>query len=471
MNQNSDNNIARSESRRIGLMAEWCRRHLGVRPLAFIVATVIGLTAGLGAFLLKRAIDWLSKVLTSGLNAMGPDWLLVLLPVIGIVLTGILCRYVFRSDLSHGVRQLKQALKVHDYRRPASLMYSPLIASTITLGFGGSAGSEGPIAAVGAAIGSNIARVFRLDSHTMMIMLGCGAGAGIAGIFTAPIGGALFTLEVLRMSLTTYTVTLLLVSTLTAAMTAFLLSGCTVDIAISHVSTFDASLIGWVILLGIACGIYSLYYSYIVKRVEHLLNAIASPWVRNCLAGLALGLMFLLFPSLYGEGYGVIGHLINGNFSALTVDSIFAADGSGGWLMAGIAAGVVALKCFATSATNSGGGVSGEFAPTLFAGSVMGYLFAVTANLFFDASLPVPLFAYLGLAGVMAGVIRAPLMAIFLTFELTGAYGLLLPLTITGAISFGTVRLYNDEDFYALSIELKKDIEKRLKNRIDNEKS
>lgn len=471
MNSAEPHNYARRASRRIGHAVWWCRRHIERRPLAFIIATVIGLLAGFGAFLLKRMIGWLSTALTSGLNVVGPDWLLIVLPVIGIPLTGIICRYIFRSNPAHGVRRLMDALKAHDYRRPPQLMFSPLIASTVTLGFGGSAGSEGPIASAGAAIGSNMARAFRLDSHVMMIMVGCGAGAGIAGIFKAPLGGALFTLEVLHMSLTTFTVMVLLVSTLTAGMTAFLLSGCTVDIAIDHVNGFDSSLIGWVMLLGVVCGLYSLYYSYIMKSVEHLLTAIVNPWVRNILAGLALGLMLFLFPALYGEGYGVVGHLINGEYSALTVDSIFAGLGSGPWLMVAVAVGIVALKCFATSTTNSGGGVSGDFAPTLFAGAVMGYLFAVGANLLFDAELPVPLFAYLGLAGVMAGAIRAPLMAIFLTAEMTGAYGLLLPLMIAGAISFGIVRLFTADDFYAFRLDCNNGLVSRINKRLNRKKT
>ena len=451
MNSAEPHNYARRASRRIGHAVWWCRRHIERRPLAFIIATVIGLLAGFGAFLLKRMIGWLSTALTSGLNVVGPDWLLIVLPVIGIPLTGIICRYIFRSNPAHGVRQLMDALKAHDYRRPPQLMFSPLIASTVTLGFGGSAGSEGPIASAGAAIGSNMARAFRLDSHVMMIMVGCGAGAGIAGIFKAPLGGALFTLEVLHMSLTTFTVMVLLVSTLTAGMTAFLLSGCTVDIAIDHVNGFDSSLIGWVMLLGVVCGLYSLYYSYIMKSVEHLLTAIVNPWVRNILAGLALGLMLFLFPALYGEGYGVVGHLINGEYSALTVDSIFAGLGSGPWLMVAV--------------------VSGDFAPTLFAGAVMGYLFAVGANLLFDAELPVPLFAYLGLAGVMAGAIRAPLMAIFLTAEMTGAYGLLLPLMIAGAISFGIVRLFTADDFYAFRLDRNNGLVSRINKRLNRKKT
>lgn len=429
------------------------KHHISPNPLAFIIASMVGLVSGCFAFLLKRMIAFVSGWLTAGMHAGEANYLLLLIPVCGIVLTGVFCRYVLHRDISHGVRQLMQGLKNKVYRLPLVQTVSLMIASTLTLGFGGSAGSEGPIACTGAAIGSNMARMFHMSPRMMMIMVGCGAGAGIAGIFKAPIGGALFTLEVLRMGLSTFSVLVLCVATLISALTAYSLSGFTLDIAYNQSMPFDASLLPYVVLLGVCCGFYSLYYSYIMKRVEQWLHAVKKQWVKNLMAGAGLAVMIFWFPALYGEGYDVIGGVINGHDGGLIADGPFADVADSVWYMIAVAAGIMALKCFAASATTSGGGVSGDFAPTLFAGCVTGYVFAMLLNVLFGLHLSVAMFAYFGMAGVMAGAIRAPLMAIFLTCEMAGAYSMLLPLTIASALSFGVVRLFTADSFFSIRID------------------
>lgn len=431
-----------------GRLAALRRRYISDKPFMFVLATVVGLLAGAGAYLLKHMVGLLSGWLTAGFHSDGVNWLLLLLPLAGIVLTGVFCRYVLRGNPAHGVRQLMVDLKKRDYLLNPRIMFSPILASTLTLGFGGSAGSEGPIAYTGAAIGSNMARLFRLSPHMMMVMIGCGAGAGIAGIFKAPLGGALFTLEVLRMELSTVSVLVLLVCTITAGMTAFVLGDCTMDIAVENLATFDVSLIPYVLLLGVFCGFYSLYYSYIMKFVEKWLTKIRNPWMLNVAGGLMLAVTVVLFPALYGEGYGVVGKVLNGDFASLATDGMFSGGMSDIKVLVLVAAGTLAVKCFATSATNNGGGVSGDFAPTLFAGCVAGFVFASVMNLWFGLELPVAQFALFGMAGVMAGAIRAPLMALVLTSEMAAAFEYFLPLLIASAISFGVVRLFTYDDYY-----------------------
>ncbi len=437
---------------RFDRILDWRRRHISDKAFIFILATLVGLLSGAGAFVLKFLIGHVSRFLTGHFHAGGANWALLVIPLAGIILTGIFCRYVMKAHLAHGTEQLLRALKEKIYRLKSYITYGPILASTITLGFGGSAGSEGPIAYTGAGIGSRLAQAFKLPPHAMMLLVGCGAGAGIAGIFKSPLGGALFTLEVLRMSMTTYSVLVLLVTTITAAMTAYVLSGCTLDIPFDQTMAFDPSLLPYIAALGIFCGLYSLYYSYVMKKLGSWLEGMSRPWVKNLIGGSILALLVFCFPILYGEGYGVVGKVINGDFSTLLSDSPFASMTSGPWLLILFAGGTLLAKSFATSATNNGGGVSGDFAPTLFAGAIAGFFFASLLNLLFDLQLPVGHFAFYGMAGVMAGAIRAPLMAIFLTCEMGGAYTYFLPLVVAATLSFGIVRLATTDSFFNLHI-------------------
>ena len=435
---------------------DWVDRlkaHLPERPLAFVVATFIGLTIGTMAALLKQSVAWISRLVISGTVASTYNLIFIALPIIGLLLTVAVCRFWFRRNLSHGVRQMQQQLRRGDARLPADGIYAPFVASSLTLGFGGSAGSEGPIACIGSALGSNLARWLRLPPHLMTLLLGVGAAAGIAGIFKAPLGGALFTIEVLGIGLSTLGVLLVVTASLVAGITAFLLGGNQVDVVMTGNAGFDLSLTGWVVLLGLACGLYSLYYSFIMKTIEHWLRLMRSPWVKAVIAGLLLGCLIFVFPALYGEGYQTLGRIINGDYAGLMAYGPFADMAADRWVLIVIALCTLMTKCFATSLTNSGGGVSGDFAPTLFAGVIAGLLFAEFLNACFGLSLPVPLFAYLGLAGVMAGAIRAPLMAIFLITEMTGSFNLILPVTLTAALSFFVVRLYTSDGFYDFRID------------------
>ncbi|MCM1292679.1 MAG: chloride channel protein [Bacteroides sp.] len=430
--------------------ARWHRRYLSSKATLFIAVTVVGLLAGVGAFVLKRVIAAVSHLLLDHFNPLDFNWAFLFIPLIGIVLTGIATRYIMRTHLAHGVRHLKEQLKAKDYYIKPSLIFYPMIASTLTLGFGGSAGSEGPIACTGAAIGGNIGRWLRLDSKALMLMIGCGAGAGIAGIFKSPLGGALFTIEVLRLPLSSVFVIALLVCTIVAGMTSYALGGFDLDIDMTTAgASFDPSLMPFVLVIGVVCGFYSLYYSYIMKLVEHLLHKIGNPWVKNIIAGLLLSCAIAMLPALYGEGYKVDGHLLNDNPGALISDGMFACRSGGVVLLMSVSLALIAVKCFATSATNSGGGVAGEFAPTLFAGAVLGYLFAIAVEYFYGYHLPVGMFVLLGMGGVMAGAIRAPLMALMLVTEMVGAYSSFFPMLIVTALSFGVVRLFTYDDFFA----------------------
>lgn len=448
MKGNGENGSNRRREDVMARLVAWKEEHFTERSFLFVLAVGVGLLAGAGATLLKFLIGTLSDKLTSAFSLLHPNWQLLVLPVAGIVITGIYCRYILKGNVSHGTARIHQDLVKRNYRLPGNLMYASIVASTLTIGFGGSAGSEGPIAYTGAAIGSNVGRWFRMSSRMMMILVGCGAAAGIAGIFKSPIGGTFFTLEVLRLELTTVSVIALVVTCITASMTAYILSGFSIDLDYLYYTPVEPELLLFVVGLGIFCGIYSAYYSYVMEKMDVFFTAMKNPWAKNLLAGGIVAVCLFLFPALYGEGYGIMGKVINGDAASIIDGSFFGADGHDPWILLLMAAGVLAAKCFATSSTNSGGGVGGDFAPTLFAGVFAGYLFAGLVNQLCGLDLSTGKFAFLGMAGVMAGAIRAPLMAIFLTVEMTGAYTLFLPVLITATFSFGTVTLFSRHSFY-----------------------
>lgn len=324
-----------------------------------------------------------------------------------------------------------------------------MIASALTLGFGGSAGSEGPIAYAGAGLGSRFGQLFRLTPQMKMILVGCGAAAGIAGIFKAPVGGALFTLEVLRIPLSTVTVLGVFLATIASALTAYALSGYTVDIMVFSPGVFNTAHIWWLLPLGIVCGLYSLYYTTTGALTKSLLSVIRNRWIMYISAGLTLGVMIFLFPTLYGEGYGAITQVINGDATSMAQYSLFdSLHLTPDNLTIILCIGMLLFKGIGSSAANNGGGVAGDFAPTLFAGCMLGLLYATIINISGITTLNTAHFALIAMAGSMAGIIRAPLMAMFIVTEMIGGFIFLLPTAIVSIISYCIVMIIKRKTFY-----------------------
>lgn len=423
-----------------------CRQRFITAPIMLYgpaMCLAVGVLAGVAAAALKWLIGHMSSLILGTMEVTRGNWTLILLPVAGFMLTGIFTHYILHRDIEHSSDKIKEALKKgSDYISPR-LMYGPVIASTLTLGFGGSAGSEGPIATVGAAIGRNLATRLGFSPHIVRIMIACGAAAGISGIFKAPVGGMLFTLEYMGMQLTTIPVIGILATSITASLTAYILSGCVPDLSLLRFVPQNLDYLPAVMLFGIICGIYSIYYSYTGLYTEHKLLSIPERWIRNLVSGTTVGVLLFLFPALYGEGYNVIDKLMNtpgfvlGDYSPL-----YSLNGLGhnGLLLIGL--GVLTVKGIAAFSTNSGGGVAGDFAPTLFAGAIAGYLFVSAAQTWFGFDLPMPIFVLAGMAGVMAGSVKAPLMAIFITVEMTASYEYFLPVTVSGIVSFAVVKIH-----------------------------
>lgn len=425
---------------RFQLFLHTLRDCLSDSQLLVAMALVTGLITGVAAYLLKRLVAYISSGLVMNLDPCGANWVFLIFPVGGILLTGIYQRYVLRQKIYHGVSQLGMAIAERRYRLPGYLTYAPIVASSLTLGFGGSAGAEGPIAYAGAAIGSNVARSLGVRPDLMRFMLACGASAGIAAIFKAPVGGAFFSLEVLSVSLSVMAVLAVFIASLTAWFTAYALSGCTTDVAFEQYTAVTPGIWPYILLLGMFCGIYSFYYSRVMHHMVKFYFRMENPWMKNLLSGAVVAVCVFLFPALWGEGYGFIAKVLAGHGEAITSYSLWASRLPSPTLLILMAAGMLLVKPLATSSTNSGGGVAGDFAPTIFAGCIAGYSFALTANTFLGLNLPVVDFAFFGMAAVMAGAIQAPLMAIFLVVEMVSHYSLLLPVTVAATISYVIVK-------------------------------
>ena len=433
----------------------WRENHISERTFLLILAFVIGLLSGFAALLLKFLISLIASTLSEHLTISGANYLYLVYPVIGILIVGIYVRYIVRDNISHGVTRVLHAISQNKSRLKLHNTYTSVVASSITIGFGGSVGAEGPIVNTGAAIGSNLGSLFRMSPQILMMLVGSGAAAGVAGIFKAPIAGMLFAIEILMIDLTTVSVMPLLISSITAATVSYIFTGYSPEFVFDQSEAFVTSRIPFTILLGIVCGFTSLYFTKAIGFMESIFSKIHNPWYKFALGGLVLSGLIYCFPPLYGEGYEAITNLLNGDPSTLFDGSVFYSFKDNVWFVLLFLLMIILTKVFATSATNGGGGVGGTFAPSLYVGCMTGFLFAYLINTlgFFPSyELSCKNFALMGMAGVMSGVMHAPLMAIFLTAEMTGGYQLFLPLLIVSTISYCTVRLFVKYSIYTMRL-------------------
>lgn len=430
----------------------WREHHIKEKTFVIFLALIVGILCGLAALLLKSLIHFFSGLVTSHIEISQGNYLYIIYPVIGIILTSLYVRYIVKDNISHGVTRVLHSISQNKSRLKRHNIYSSIIASSVTIGFGGSVGAEGPIVYTGAAIGSNLGQAFRLSPRILMILVGCGAAAGIAGIFKAPIAGMLFTIEVLMLDLTTVSIMPLLIASITSATMAYIFTGYDFEFFFVQSESFVTNRIPFVILLGIFCGMSSLYFTRVMNMMENVFKKIGTPWKKATIGGLILAVLIFLFPPLFGEGYSSIINLLGGDPSTIANGSIFYGDKDDVWFITIFIGLIILTKVFATSATNGGGGVGGTFAPSLYMGCMSGFFFAFLLNHLFGLDLSIKNFALMGMAGVMSGVMHAPLMAIFLTAELTGGYDLFLPLLIVSTISYGTIKIFEPYSIYTMRL-------------------
>lgn len=433
----------------------WKEKHLTDRQMLLILAFIIGILASFAAYILHTLIHQIQAILTEGFEVNSFNWLYLVFPVIGIYLTSLFVRYVVRDNISHGITRILYAISSKRSHLKPHNCWSSVIASAITIGFGGSVGAEAPIVLTGSAIGSNLGQLFKIDNKTMMLLVGCGAAAAIAGIFKAPIAGLVFTLEVLMVDLTMASLLPILVASITANVFTWALMGGKSLFTFVLDSAWQVDRLPACVLLGLFCAIISLYFIRTMTFCEGIFAKMKRhPYGKLAVGGIMLSSLIFLFPALYGEGYSAINILLNGTTEAdwnqLLDKSLF--YGHGNLLVVYIAL-VLLTKVFATSCTNGAGGCGGTFAPSLFIGGFGGFLFARLWNLYqIGVYVPEKNFTLLGMAGVMAGVMHAPLTGIFLIAEITGGYALFVPLIIVSVVSVMGISIFEPHSIYAMRL-------------------
>lgn len=436
------------------ILHNW-NNHVSERQMTLILAFLIGFFASVAAFILHSIIKEIQWLLTSKFTLESYNWLYLLFPVIGILITMLFVKYVVKDNISHGITRILYAISTKRSHLKAHNCWSSVIASAITIGFGGSVGAEAPIVLTGSAIGSNLGQLFRMDNKTLMLLVGCGAAAAIAGIFKAPIAGLVFTLEVLMVDLSMASLLPILISCVTATCFTYIFVGSDSLFTFFLDDKWTIERIPACILLGVACGLVSLYFIRAMGMCENMFSRMKDkPYTRLLTGGVILSSLIFLFPVLYGEGNNAINILLNGETGAdwekLLNNSLF--YGHGNLLILYIAL-VILTKVFATSATNGAGGCGGTFAPSLFIGGFSGFLFARLWNInVIGVHLPEKNFTLLGMAGVMAGVMHAPLTGIFLIAEITNGYSLFMPLIIVGICAVMTISIFEPHSIYAMRL-------------------
>ena len=432
----------------LGKFLVWRVKNISQKHFVLFLSLLVGIFSGLAAVILKNTIHFTHSVLTGSFQLEGQNYLYLAYPMMGILITILIIRFFIKDSLGHGVSKILYAISKRGGHIKPHNNYSSILTSTFTIGFGGSVGAEAPIVLTGASIGSTLGRLFHMNYKTIILLMGCGAAGAIGGIFKAPIAGLVFTLEVLMLDLTMASLVPLLISSVSAATVAYFFLGKNVELAFALEAPFHLNNIPYYLVLGILAGFISLYFTRGVMMVEQRLGKFNNRYVKWAVGGLILSLLIFLFPPLYGEGYNTITALLNGQSDTIMGNSFFYGFHDNNWAVLAFLLLLIIFKVFATAITTGSGGIGGIFAPTLFMGGVTGYFFARLINNFGWVNLPASHFTLVGMGGMMAGVMHAPLTAIFLIAEITNGHGLFIPLMITATIAYLTIMYFEPHSLY-----------------------
>jgi CIC family chloride channel protein len=426
-------------------LLEWRVKHISNKNFLLVCSVLIGLFAGLTAVALKRLVHFIHHLLQAGI-INHQNYLFFVYPIIGILLTVTYARIFHKGKLGRGVSSILYAIARRNGNVEREKTYSHVISSALTVGFGGSAGLEAPIVVTGSAIGSNTARVLGFSGKERILLLACGAAAGIAAVFNTPIAGMIFAIEVLLAEFSIPAFIPLLIATATASVISSLFYRERLFFLITDGWHLNA--IPFYVLLGVLMGLLSVYVTRMNEMTEKLFQSYKSPYPKAIVGGLVLGALIFIIPPLYGEGYGVVEHLLKGDYTHILDNSLFEDKVNDPWFILILAAGIVFIKVFATSITVGAGGNGGMFAPSLFIGASSGFVFSRLINLTGVSNLVVANFIVAGMAGALSGIIHAPLTAIFLIAEITGGYALFIPLMIVSAMSYFIARFFEPHSIY-----------------------
>ncbi len=444
--------------RRTGRFFAFLRRllqRMSEKDQVLVLSLVVGVFCGLASVILKVSIEHIHSSLTSWFpQDFDYNFLYLIYPGVGMLISMLFVRYVIKDNIGHGVTKVLLAVSKNESKIRPHNMWSSIAASSVTIGFGGSVGAEAPIVYTGAAIGSNIGRKMGLSYKNITILLGCGAAGAVAGIFKAPLAGVLFTLEILLFNISMSSILPLLLSTVSATVVSYLFLGDSLPFECT-LTPFSMHNIPFYILLGLFCAGCSIYFTRTTLWLEDKIKSIKKPFRRWFFSALCLGLLIFLFPPLYGEGYDALSVLLNGREISFESRTVLGFMLNSAWTVPLFFLLILLLKVFSMSFTNAGGGVGGTFGPTLFVGAVAGFVLARTMNLVLagtDISVPEQNSVLVGMAGLMAGVMQAPMTAIFLIAEISGGYELLIPLILTSTISFGATRMVEQYSIYTKRI-------------------
>ena len=427
------------------------KRFTNPRSFIFVLSIIIGIIGGLSAVLLKNLVHLTGQLVYSDQTGQFHYWSIIL-PGVGILLTVLFTTFIAKDNLSHGVAKVLAAIAKDSSRIKRHNTYTSVIASSLTVGFGGSVGLEAPVVYTGAAIGTNIAERFNLNYKLRTLCIACGSAAAIAGIFKAPIAATIFALEVLMIDLSMWSIVPLLLASVSGAMVSYFLMGDSVSFSFALFDHFDKTKIPFYAILGILCGLFSLYFTWQSRRIEHAFSKIKNRYIKIAWGGLGVGILIFLFPPLFGEGYITLQNLLGGIPENTLHNSLFNLLGVGNAYFTIFLLCVLLLKVFASSLTNGAGGVGGVFAPSLFMGGIAGFVFSHSFNKLNWVQLSEHNFALVGMAGVMSAIMHAPLTSIFLIAEITGGYNLFLPLIITSSIAYLIKSYFDKHSIYTYNL-------------------
>ena len=443
------------QSERLLLWLNVQTRRISTRQLTLLLAVIVGLVSGGVTCIFEWLLGLIKESLTSWFPKEEVGWLYLLYPMVGIILASLFVRLIVKDDISEGVTKVLKAMSTNSSQIKPHNCYSSVVGGALTIGFGGSVGPEAPIVLTGAAIGSNIGKLVGLNYRSMTLMLACGVAAALSAIFKAPITGVIFVMEILLLDMSMTAIIPLIISSVTAVTLTFFVRGFEPMLSASTIGDLSFSHIPIYTLLAVLCGLMCYYFMSVNFRVKSLIDRLGRQWKKWLVGGLAIGVMIMLFPPLYGEGYGIFHHFMKGDVQAVFDNSVFYDFRENHWVVVAYLVAIMFVKAIAMAVTNASGGVGGTFAPSLFVGAFMGATVAYVGNTFFGADLSIAAFSLVGMAGLMSGVMKAPLTAVFLIAEISSAYQLFVPLMLVSSVSYVINRYLEPDSIYTKTLRKK----------------